>query len=73
MKILDAGKVMPHMINGSLAYVWEVVVSEWEGEFDDYNEIIKAVFFDPWNAVQYATAHFGACCMVQLSSRQIAP
>ena len=71
MKITDAGKNRPRLMNTSHAYVWEVVTTEWSDRIDDFVDVLQAVFYDPWEAVQWATSHYGVGCMVQLSCRKI--
>ena len=62
MNIQDRAPNRPKLLNTSHAF---------DDRTDEMYEKIEAVFFDPWNAVQYATSHFGVNCMVQLSTRKI--
>lgn len=71
MKIQDKATNRPKLLNTSHAFVWEVITSQWDDNTADTYEKVEAVFFDPWNAVQYAISHFGVNCMVQLSTRKI--
>lgn len=71
MEITDKTQSRPRLMNSSHAYVWEVTTTEWSDRIDDFVDILQAVFYDPWKAVQWATEHYGVGCMVQLSVRQI--
>ena len=67
----DKGKSMPHLMNTSTVFVWEVILYQWDDMADDYVTNVDAVFYDPWKAVQYGIENHGAGFNVQLSTRKI--
>lgn len=71
MNIQDRATNRPKLFNTSRAFVWEVITKQWDDNSEDTYDKIEAVFFDPWNAVQYGTSHFGVNFIVQLSLRKI--
>ena len=58
-RIMDKNTSKPKMQNTTYCWVWEVTTEEWDDRSDDYVEVIKGVFFDPWKATEWAMKIFG--------------
>ena len=71
MKIFDEGKARPKIMNSSYCYIWEIVIDEYDEYNDDYVQVIKARFFDPWNAVAWGNMNYGVGYMCQLSAMRL--
>lgn len=70
-KVHDYATSPRKMRNTTYVYVWEVCTSDYDDRTDEELLTVRAVFFDPWKAVQYATTKFGVACSVQLSCYHI--
>ena len=70
-KIIDKTTSKPKMANSTYAWVWEVSTYEWDENTDEEIEEIKAVFFDPWKAVEYAIKKYGIASGVKASMYHI--
>lgn len=71
MQIQDRAESRPIFMNPSTVFVWEVIRYEWSDQAEDFVEKVAAVFYDPWKAVKYGTAHFGFGYIVRQSCRKI--
>lgn len=71
MQIHDKNQSKPILMNTTTAFVWEVVLYDWDYDGDCQVEKIVAVFYDPWKAVQYGINNHGVGFNVFLSSRKV--
>ena len=71
MQIYDRAESRPIMMNTSTAFVWEVILYDWDYDGDCQVENIVAVFYDPWKAVQYGIRNHGVGFNVFLSTRKV--
>ena len=70
-KIMDKNTSKPKMANKTFVWVWEVTTYEWNESIDEEVEEIKAIFFDPWKAVEYAIKTYGVASGVKASMYHI--
>ena len=66
-KIMDKATSKPRMVNTTRCWVWEVIHLEWSERSDDYTEEIKAVFFDPCKACQWAIQNYNIGAAIHAS------
>ena len=71
MQIYDRAESRPIMMNTSTAFVWEVILYDWDYDGDCQVENIVAVFYDPCKAVEYGIRNHGVGFNVFLSTRKV--